>query len=225
MKTRSKDPLKDFMKNPKQNFDQILRSRHPFKVSLHNYQMYDLGLEFNQMDNEKIILNKIRELDSEFDLVMIQEYFDESLLLLRKMLCWDMDDIVYLTKGVRSQNLRTYKIDDDLRSKISSWNHADVLLYKHFNETFWQKLQDYGPTFQSDLVLLRNKLKEKADTCIEHTDKNKKGSRTVELTLKENATERCRLLGMGDHEITDLIRNRMIERRIPLFKVNEYVNT
>ena len=69
-----------------------------------------------------------------------------------------MDDIVYLAKAVRSQNLRI-KLTDDLRKKISSWNHADVLLYKHFNATFWRKLEeDYGQTLQSDLALFRSKL-------------------------------------------------------------------
>ena len=157
MKIKSEDPLTLFMKDPKKNFEQLLKTRHLFKISMHNYQLYDLGLEFNQMDNESVILNKIQQLDSEFDLVMIQEYFDESLLLLRKMFCWEMDDIVYLAKAVRSQNLRN-KVTDDLRKKISLWNHADVLLYKHFNATFWRKLEDYGPTLQSDLALFRSKL-------------------------------------------------------------------
>ena len=117
------------------------------------------------MDNESAILEKKnQQLDSEFDLVMIQEYFDESLLLLRKMFCWEMDDIVYLAKAVRSQNL-LIKLTDDLRKKISSWNHADVLLYKHFNALFLlRKLEDYGQTLQSDLALFRSKLTGAVDT-------------------------------------------------------------
>ena len=91
---------------------------------------------------------QIQKLDSEFYLAMIKQYFDNSLLLLPEMFCWEMDDIVYLAKEVRSQNLRI-NLTDDLPKKMSSWNHADVLLYKHFNATFWRKHEDYGPTLQS----------------------------------------------------------------------------
>ena len=219
MKIKSKDPLKDFMKNPKKNFERIMRTQHPFKNCMHNYQCFDLGLELDQMDNESAILDKIHNLDSEFDLVMIQEYFDESLLLLRKLLCWDMDDIIYLAKGVRSQTLRAHKLDDDLRSKISSWNHADVLLYIHFNATFWRKLQDYGPTLHSDLALFRSKLNETAETCIAKSNENAR--RTVQTYLKQNATEWCRYLQRSDPDYTSVIRRRMKEQGIPLFTVTE----
>ena len=220
MKIKSEDPLALFMRDPKKNFEQLLKSRHLFKISMHNYQLYDLGLEFDQMDNESVIWNKIQQLDSEFDLVMIQEYFDESLLLLCKMFCWEMDDIVYLAKAVRSQNLRI-KLTDDLRNNISSWNHADVLLYKHFNATFWRKLQDYGPTLQSDLALFRRKLTEAVDMCIENINQNKTGRRTVLITLKTNASEWCNMLQRDDVNYTSLIRSRMKERGIPLYKMDE----
>ena len=220
MKKKSEEPLKLFMQNPKKNFQKLMKTHFRNKISTHNYQSFDLGLEFDQMDNESVILNKIRELDSEFDLVMIQEYFDESLLLLRKMLCWEMDDIVYLSKAVRSQHLRS-QIDEDLRSKIRSWNHADVLLYWYFNATFWRKLQDYGPTLQRDLAVFRSKLSEAVDTCVENMNQNKKGNRAVAITLKKNASEWCNLLKMGDVQYTSLIRSRMIERQIPLYNMTE----
>ena len=223
MKKKSDQPLKLFMKNPKENFKHLQKIRFTPKVSMHNYQMFDLGLQFDEMDNETVILGKILELDSEFDLVMIQEYFDESLLLLRKMLCWEMDDIVFLAQAVRRQSLRT-KIDDGLRSKISSWNHADMLLYRHFNSTFWRKLQDYGPSLQRDLALFRSKLAEAVDVCIANANQNRTGSRTVVFTLKKNASEWCQLLKRGDLEYTELIRRKMKKRGIPLFKMSEHLS-
>ena len=223
MKNKSEEPLRHFMEDPKANFEQIRKVRHQFTVHMYNFQIFDLGFEHAQMNNETAILEKISQLDSEFDLVMIQEYFDESLLVLRKLLCWDMDDIVYLIKGVRSQILRTYKLDDDLRSKISSWNHADVLLYRHFNATFWRKLQAYGPTLQRDLALFRSKLNETASACIEKS--NDGGPRLVKTSLKENATERCELLQKGDPTYTALIRRRMKAQGIPLYKLTESIKS
>ena len=36
---------------------------------------------------------KITKFDSEFDLVLIAEYFDESLVLLAQILCWDLSEV------------------------------------------------------------------------------------------------------------------------------------
>ena len=35
--------------------------------------------------------SKIEEMDSTFQLVLVAESFDESLLLLRELLCWDYE--------------------------------------------------------------------------------------------------------------------------------------
>ena len=51
-------------------------------------------------------------MDAQFDLVLILERFDESLVLLQDLMCWPTEDIVYLkqneriAKGVTSQNIQ-----------------------------------------------------------------------------------------------------------------------
>ena len=53
-----------------------------------------------------------RELDAQFDLVLILERFDESLVLLQDLMCWPTEDIVYLkqneriAKGIMNDNDR-----------------------------------------------------------------------------------------------------------------------
>ena len=42
-----------------------------------------------------------RELDAQFDLVLILERFDESLVLLQDLMCWPTEDIVYLKQNER----------------------------------------------------------------------------------------------------------------------------
>ena len=56
-------------------------------------------LLFQIRDIANSILN--RELDRQFDLVLILEYFDESLILLQNLMCWSTEDLVYLKQNER----------------------------------------------------------------------------------------------------------------------------
>ena len=40
-------------------------------------------------------------MDAQFDLVLILERFDESLVLLQDLMCWPTEDIVYLKQNER----------------------------------------------------------------------------------------------------------------------------
>ena len=54
---------------------------------------------FKIRDIANFILN--RELDRQFDLVLILEHFDESLILLQNLMCWSTEDLVYLKQNER----------------------------------------------------------------------------------------------------------------------------
>uniref|UniRef100_A0ABM0MJJ7 Galactosylceramide sulfotransferase-like n=1 Tax=Saccoglossus kowalevskii TaxID=10224 RepID=A0ABM0MJJ7_SACKO len=58
-----------------------------------NNQLREFGLSFESTLNETIVNETIMRLDKEFDLVLILEYFDESLILLKNLLCWSFEDI------------------------------------------------------------------------------------------------------------------------------------
>lgn len=55
--------------------------------------MFDLGFENKLFENRNAMTQYINYIENEFDLVLINEYFDESLILLRNLLCWDLQDI------------------------------------------------------------------------------------------------------------------------------------
>ena len=45
------------------------------------------------MENQEKIDAKIEELDSQFDFVILAEFFDEGLVILARLLCWDLEDV------------------------------------------------------------------------------------------------------------------------------------
>ena len=182
---------------------------------LRNGQLYDLGFDADH-DNVAQIKDKIQELSEEIDLMMITEYYDESLLLLRKHLCWDFEDILYLSKGVRSEDDRA-PITPDISRRIQKWNAGDVMLYDHFNRTFWQRVQDYGTTFGRDLAhfrVLKQKLMDQCFNSSEVTKRQNGRGNFTEFELKSNSTNSayCINFQRSDAQYTGLIRKGMIQR-------------
>ena len=67
--------------------------RRPSAIIGKNQQLWDLGTTHVEMEEASTVQAKIARFDSEFDLVLIAEYFDESLVLLAEILCWDLSDV------------------------------------------------------------------------------------------------------------------------------------
>lgn len=176
-----------------------------------NGMIFDLGLEHSDDEMEDKIKDKILQIDREFDLVMIQEYYDESLILLKKLLCWDFENILYLPLGVRSQSHR-HKRDNDTKEKIRKWSHGDWLLYDHFNRSFWVKVEDYGfSSFKKDLQHFRTLNREVYDECVNPNKLDVRDSRVEKLTVKNNSS-RCKYLKTGDVTFTKMFKKSMKKR-------------
>ena len=57
--------------------------------------------------DEAYIDSKIQEMDNIFTLVLLTDFFDESLIMMKHKLCWDWDDIVYIKFKMRIQEAKT----------------------------------------------------------------------------------------------------------------------
>ena len=75
--------------------------RRPTAIIGKNQQLWDLGMNHVNMETGTEVEEKIRQLDSQLHLVLIAEYFDESLVLLAKLMCWDLTDVRYLKQNAR----------------------------------------------------------------------------------------------------------------------------
>ena len=75
-----------------------------------NQLLWDLGVDAEKMYDHNVVENKIKEMEDHFHLVMILEHFDESLILMKDILCWDTQDITNLKLNAR-------KVDEVLKDK------------------------------------------------------------------------------------------------------------
>ena len=58
--------------------------------------LWDLGFNISLLDDFNFVDKSIEYLNNEFDVVLIAEQFDESLIVMKEHLCWNTEDILYL---------------------------------------------------------------------------------------------------------------------------------
>lgn len=97
--------------------------------------------------NDTAIMQYIGELDAKFSLVMIADYFPESLVLLKRLMCWTLKDILYHSSNVRNRKIQEIIPTDEELKLYYNFSKIDFILYEHFNKSFWRKVQKQGPDF------------------------------------------------------------------------------
>ena len=115
------------------------------KLPARNSLTFDLGGDKDRpVTDAAYVRDFVAAVDRSFSLVMIAEHFDESLVLLRRLLSWDVDDVLYVKLNMRADDVKR-SLAPELRDKVRAWNSLDAQLYDHFNASLWRKLEDLGP--------------------------------------------------------------------------------
>ena len=70
------------------------------EVFARNHVAFDLGLPWTKEDK---IEESIEYLEKTLDLVILSDFFKESMILLRKELCWEWDDVLFFVTNQRSE--------------------------------------------------------------------------------------------------------------------------
>jgi len=98
------------------------------------------------------VADKIREVETGFQLVMLAERFPESLVLLASTLCWDLQDVTSLKLNGRPAE-RRQELSNVTRQQLRQFQRGDTLLYNHFAELFDQRVQKFGRARMAAAVL------------------------------------------------------------------------
>ncbi|XP_028330297.1 galactose-3-O-sulfotransferase 4 isoform X2 [Gouania willdenowi] len=162
--------LGDFAEDPNKYYDPRLRNNHYAR----NLLWFDFGMDHNA--NFSLVWAHRGEamIRQTFKLILVSEYFDESMILLRHALCWPLDAVVSFSLNARQQKssslggmtgswmgkaaavagVRTsnslvktppnLSLTEDQREKLRQWNSLDWFLYKAFNQTFWEEIDKFG---------------------------------------------------------------------------------
>lgn len=165
---KKKDPLDFFLKNPPslQNIKKNAR-RFPSIYLIKNPLFFDLGLDYKYYENTTFMRRAVKTIDKDFDLVLMMEHFDESMVLLKRRLCWSFDDVVFFKTNERLKKNKRRVLTPEHEDMIKTWNSADVALYDYFVDKFWKEIEKEGPDFYDDLQELRERKKYYFNLCVE----------------------------------------------------------
>uniref|UniRef100_UPI00398EA377 galactosylceramide sulfotransferase-like n=1 Tax=Pristiophorus japonicus TaxID=55135 RepID=UPI00398EA377 len=134
-----RDKMESFLRDPWAYYTPRAFNGH----YLRNLQFFDLGQDKDMDPHDPRLGDIFQDLEARFSLVMLTEYFDESLILLKELLCWELEDVLYFRLNSRVASEVT-PLDPMLEDQARSWNQLDSLLYAHFNHTFWRKVEIFG---------------------------------------------------------------------------------
>ncbi|XP_067951347.1 galactose-3-O-sulfotransferase 2-like [Watersipora subatra] len=105
----------------------------------HLTQLQWLGFDYNQRDDLDAIKSYIDYIVPKIDILILNEQYDASLLILMKRFCWEYTDMFYKSYMVQSAARPT--ISPEARHILFSpeANLGEQLLYERINETWWNQ--------------------------------------------------------------------------------------
>ncbi|XP_077985197.1 galactosylceramide sulfotransferase-like [Glandiceps talaboti] len=184
-----------------------------------NPMLFDLGMNSEDMWNVTNIDNKIKYIDETFNLIMIAEYMDESLVLLKELMCWDTDDIVAFSMNARAPKSKS-NITEEVAGKVLKWHAGDVKLYDHFNTTLWKRIESFGrERIQTELAKLKSRREYYSNHCIEKVITNdpkvwRPNHVSVQsIKIKPSVKNDTMCLGLTRTELpfTDYVRKKQLQ--------------
>lgn len=159
------DPVEEFIRHPYKYhhfkpYTKVGRERYFEENLIHNGNLYDLdfarfkdnGAAYTQNagvgggggdsggvgdlpPKDRGLNGFIQFMEQAFHLVLITERYDESLVLLKRLMCWEFMDIVYSKKHVNPDlHVDTFRVAPDTADSIRAWNRDDTKLYEHFSK-------------------------------------------------------------------------------------------
>ncbi|XP_075125691.1 galactose-3-O-sulfotransferase 2-like [Leptodactylus fuscus] len=133
-----------------------------------NLMTFDLGFNHNGPESEEQFKLLCQSVDAMFDLVLIAEYFDESLVLLKDALCWTLDDVLSIPLNTRSDRSR-HVLSAQTEEKIKSWNQLDWQLYMYFKNSFWNRVERFGKErMEKEVEELRRRRAQVSEKCLDN---------------------------------------------------------
>ncbi|XP_072456045.1 galactosylceramide sulfotransferase-like isoform X2 [Notamacropus eugenii] len=180
-----RNKLAKFLQDPNRYYDPRGFNAH----YLRNLLFFDLGYDSELDPHSPQVQEHILEVEQRFHLVMLQEYFDESLVLLKDLLCWELEDILYFKLNARRASA-VPQLTGELYQRATDWNQLDALLYRHFNASFWRKVEAFGrERMAREVASLRRENERMRSICID-------GGRAVDAeAIQESSMQPWQPLG------------------------------
>ena len=157
-------------KIPKSNYIQEL-ILHPEKYEVNHFSetRNSMGQDFGFDASVKItdtnkIVTKLNALEKDFLLVLLTERFEESLVLMKRYLNWNLSDILYISRNTHAHP--KVNLTQELREKYMYTSFMDFAIYNHFAKIFDDKVLAEGPEFMQEVYQYQTILNKTTSFCM-----------------------------------------------------------
>ena len=180
VKITSPNPVLNFLENIDQYGSQLILTR--------NVHALYFGLQSSSFENETEIQNLISNVKRKYSSIVVMEYFLESLVLLRRRMCWPMEDIVHLVQRENKRSsLKNLAIPWRARQAHRNYSYADYVIYNALTKETLQEMmsQEY---FWEEVHTLNRITSELAAFCQPFLEQIKANTRNIHDIEKRNDT-------------------------------------
>ncbi|XP_062849253.1 galactose-3-O-sulfotransferase 4 [Trichomycterus rosablanca] len=197
--------LGDFADNPYKYYEPRLRNNHYAR----NLLWYDFGLDHNANFSLPLAKHGEAVVRRNFKLILLSEYFDQSMVLLRHALCWPLDAVVSFSLNARQQMPKGRSswvgraavpayllLTEEQRQKLREWNALDWHLYQTFNHTFWGEVERFGwARMEAEVALLRSRREALARVCLRDGGRQVEANRIRDRAIRPFQSGLVKILG------------------------------
>jgi galactosylceramide sulfotransferase/galactose-3-O-sulfotransferase 3 len=221
------DPIAEFLTDPAK-LDKLLPgslynpiARTANKLSFTKNRMaFEFGFDLNRTSTQSYINEHMMELDKAFDIVLINEKYDESLLLLRKLFCWEYTDILYMKHREQNYKQGNYK---QFLERHRNWTNLDYMLYDHFLAKHNHIVNQLGEGFQQEVAYFQNLLRNVTKFCLPNMKNsllNKTIDSSIEITIHKSMyhpefrvnLRHCLAMGLSEGSLRKLAFSHQYKR-------------
>jgi hypothetical protein len=98
-------------------------------------------------------------------LVLIMEYLPESMILMKRKLCWSMKDVMYF--HAKERHYAKPAVNDTLVKLHKAWDPTNYIFYEHFLQVMKQSIANQPNGFPEEVNLLKTSLQTTSGFCMD----------------------------------------------------------
>ncbi|GFO37255.1 galactose-3-o-sulfotransferase 3 [Plakobranchus ocellatus] len=150
IRKHQKNPFDGYLQHPEDFYPRSDRICAQPGSYISNRMSFDLGFPtqnfFASKENDTKIELFLNRLNQEFEIVLISDYFDESMVLLKRLLRWSIKDILYLKVNAAELDRNSIwsqkpTLNSQIVKAFRSCNKLDYALYDFFLPVFLDKIK------------------------------------------------------------------------------------
>ena len=192
-----------------------------------NQMLRDFGVKLTDMFNRDVVLAKIKEIEKTFDLIMVVERLEDSIILMKNELRWTYEDVVNFKLNEKDPSKKS-TLTDEARMHLKQYLWPDYLLYNHFIKIFEEKYQQLDPDIvASQKAILNNVANRVKNDCILEKINSQKvhnklyGVNMMVFINKEGSNATCKYYTMKEVWFLKYLRKVQRERANNILKMRQ----